>query len=355
MELPRDFISKQNKEFSLITGNGTTAIFLALRALGLKNKMIGIPSNLCYNVPLAILQSGNTPVAIDIELESYGINPSLLKEIELDCIIAVHTFGIPCKIEEIKNHCLVSNIPLIEDLAQCGFWDDTITPIGSFGDFSIGSFGSGKVIDIGHGGYLLWNDSRFSNQIIKEYNLLDRYDKSFDIEVEQTSKLMTTLYNKYYHSNHEKIYAPFIEGINLSRNHHFYKFDSSFYDEILSQIDHLEIRSITRDKKINEFQNLIIKQKLKIINHFHKPSGFRLWRGTLLIQNNFSILQRCIKKNINASTWFPQWSLFLKPTNDSKNFPNANYFDKHIFNYWIDETSNTKYLNAIIEEIAQEA
>ena len=67
-------------------------------------------------------------------------------------MIAVHGYGSTCDIQSIINICRDKHIPLIEDLAVAQGATVDLRPVGSFGDLSVVSFGSGKIIDVGHGG-----------------------------------------------------------------------------------------------------------------------------------------------------------------------------------------------------------
>ena len=53
------------KKYVLFTSNCSTSIYLLLKSLNLKNKKIIVPVNLCYDVILSIISSGNIPIIID--------------------------------------------------------------------------------------------------------------------------------------------------------------------------------------------------------------------------------------------------------------------------------------------------
>ena len=55
------------KKYCFLTSNCSTAIYILLKSLGLKRKLIIIPANICYDVVLSILFSGNIPYPLDID------------------------------------------------------------------------------------------------------------------------------------------------------------------------------------------------------------------------------------------------------------------------------------------------
>ena len=156
-----------DQKYAFLLGNATTALFVALNALGLKNKRIAIPNSVCVHVPIAIYLSGNTPHYLDISKSTLGIDLKELKSFgnKVDAVIAVHAYGAICDIIEIGNYCKTKNIPLIEDLAVSQGSSINNQPVGSFSDIAVVSFGSGKVIDVGHGGALLTSNKIFIERI----------------------------------------------------------------------------------------------------------------------------------------------------------------------------------------------
>ena len=161
-----------NQSYSFLLGNATTALVIALKALGLKNKKIAIPNSICIHVPIAIYLSGNIPFYLDISKLTLGLDLNELRKVglQIDAVVAVHAYGAVCDIVEISNFCKSENIPLVEDLAVAQGSSINDQPVGSFSDIAIVSFGNGKVIDVGHGGALLTSN----HDLIENINYLIR-------------------------------------------------------------------------------------------------------------------------------------------------------------------------------------
>ena len=82
----------------------------------------------------------------------------------ISACVPMHTFGNPCKIDEIANVCEEFNIPLIEDAAESlgSFYKGTHT--GKFGKLSAISFNGNKIITTGGGGMIITDDQELANK-----------------------------------------------------------------------------------------------------------------------------------------------------------------------------------------------
>ncbi|MGC9310396.1 MAG: DegT/DnrJ/EryC1/StrS family aminotransferase, partial [Candidatus Aenigmatarchaeota archaeon] len=135
--------------------SGTSALFLALKALEVKNgDEVILPSYVCASVLSAVNSTGAKPVLADIENEGYNICPKSAAEkitARTKSIIVPHMFGAPAGLEEL----LELKVPVIEDCAQSAGASYNGKKLGSFGAMSIFSFYATKVLTTGHGGMVL--------------------------------------------------------------------------------------------------------------------------------------------------------------------------------------------------------
>jgi perosamine synthetase len=152
--------------------SGTNALFLALKALGIKNgDEVVLPSYVCASVMSAVNNTGAKPVLADIESQGYNICPkSAAKKItsRAKAIIVPHMFGAPANLEELLN----IGIPIIEDCAQSVGGEYKGRKLGNFGVLSIFSFYATKVLTTGHGGMVLTD----SKELLEALEDLTRYD-----------------------------------------------------------------------------------------------------------------------------------------------------------------------------------
>jgi len=108
--------------YALGVANGTEALHLALRALGIGpgHEVITV-SHTAVATVAAVEMCGATPVLVDIRRESYTMDPSLLEKARSDrtrAIVPVHLYGQPCDLEQILAFALKHGIFVIEDCAQ---------------------------------------------------------------------------------------------------------------------------------------------------------------------------------------------------------------------------------------------
>lgn len=145
--------------------SGTAALHLALILLGVKSGDEVLCQSMTFAAsanPIAYL--GAIPVFIDSEKDTFNLCPNHLEEAIKDriskgktpkAIIAVHLYGMPYKVEEIKEISKKYNIPVIEDSAEALGSSFKGQKCGTFGDFGVLSFNGNKIITTSGGGALV--------------------------------------------------------------------------------------------------------------------------------------------------------------------------------------------------------
>lgn len=180
------YIERFEEEFKRYTGinyvkatsSGRFSLYLALKVLGIeKGSEIITTTFTCETIANTIVEYGSKPVFADIELETFNMSPdSTLEHInkKTRAIVAVHMYGIPSKIDEIRKIATDNNIFLIEDCAQAlGAVYDGVK-LGNYGDISFFSFGKGKHITTGQGGIIATNNKKYLENIDKHLNKLEK-------------------------------------------------------------------------------------------------------------------------------------------------------------------------------------
>jgi perosamine synthetase len=168
------------------TANGTSAIFLALKAIGVgKKDEVLIPSYACTSLLRPIMDSGARAILVDINPDDYNISledASNKKTAKTRAIIIPHIFGQPVKnIEQFAK----LGIPVIEDCAHSVGGEIHGRPIGSFGDISIFSFYATKMLTSGVGGMVLTRNE----DLLKKLERLTRYDQVEEIKEAYNSRM----------------------------------------------------------------------------------------------------------------------------------------------------------------------
>ncbi len=145
--------------------SGTAAIHLALEILGVSRGDEVICQSFTFSASAnPIMYLGATPVFVDSEKETWNISPSLLEEAIKDriangitpkAIVAVHLYGMPYKVDEVRTIADKYHIPIVEDSAEALGSTHNGIHCGSFGDIGILSFNGNKIITTSGGGALL--------------------------------------------------------------------------------------------------------------------------------------------------------------------------------------------------------
>jgi dTDP-4-amino-4,6-dideoxygalactose transaminase len=149
-------------KYAVFAPNGTLGLFLAILALDLpKGSEIIIPTFTFYASATSAIYAGLKPVFVDVDPETYYMNPEAIEKAvtsNTKAIMPVHIYGQSCDLEPILKVAKKYNLKVIEDAAQ-GFgvtFEGRHT--GTLGDVGMISFFSDKVITMGEGAVLLTQD-----------------------------------------------------------------------------------------------------------------------------------------------------------------------------------------------------
>lgn len=167
------FINRFEKSFAKYIGtnnamtvtNGTTALHLALRTLGVTaGDEVIVPTFTYIATISAVIYTGATPVFVDSRADTWQIDPvQIEKKINkrTKAIIVTHLYGQPAEILTIKQIANHYKLYLIEDCAEAIGSKIGNEHVGIFGDISTFSFYGNKTITTGEGGMLVTNNRTF--------------------------------------------------------------------------------------------------------------------------------------------------------------------------------------------------
>ncbi len=165
-------------KYAIATVNGTAALHIALKLAGVDENSEVITQPLTFIATCnAISYCNAVPVFVDVDKDTMGMSPQSLKSFlmsetiqkeggcynkttgkKITAAVPMHTFGHPCRIDEIAEICDEHNIVLIEDAAESlgSYYKNQHT--GTFGEIGVLSFNGNKTITTGGGGMLITND-----------------------------------------------------------------------------------------------------------------------------------------------------------------------------------------------------
>lgn len=170
--------------YAIAIVNGTNALHMALLLADVEKGDEVISQSLTFIATCnAISYIGAHPLFIDIDKDSLGLSPTALRSYletnveirggfaynintgrRIKACVPMHTFGFPCRIDEIAEICEAWNIVLIEDAAESigSYYKGKHT--GTFGKIGTFSFNGNKTITSGGGGALITNDIKLAKR-----------------------------------------------------------------------------------------------------------------------------------------------------------------------------------------------
>lgn len=143
-----------NLNYLLYVSNGTIALQIAIKALELKGEIITTPFSFVATTN-SILWQGCEPVYVDIDPETFNIDPSKIEEAitpKTSAILATHVYGNPCDIDAIQNIADKYGLKVIYDAAHCFGTKYKNKSIFAYGDISTTSFHATKLFHTIEGG-----------------------------------------------------------------------------------------------------------------------------------------------------------------------------------------------------------
>ena len=169
---------------AIATVSGTCALHIVLKLAGVQPGYEVITQPVSFVATAnSIAHCGAKPIFLDVERETLGLDPTALKSFlqvharirENSCYnkttgnriaacVPMHTFGHPCRIDEIYEICNDYHISLVEDSAESlgSLYKGKHT--GTFGQFGVYSFNGNKIVTCGGGGAIVTNDEALAKR-----------------------------------------------------------------------------------------------------------------------------------------------------------------------------------------------
>lgn len=170
-EFEREFAAFTGCSRAVGVGNGLDALRLVLEGFGIgEGDEVLVPAFTFYATWLAVMQTGATPIPVDVDLGSSNIDPAKLEEqmtSRTKAIIAVHLFGRPAEMTRLRAFSKKFGIKLIEDAAQAhGAMHDSQF-VGNLGDAAAFSFYPTKNLGaLGDAGAVTTDSERLADFIV---------------------------------------------------------------------------------------------------------------------------------------------------------------------------------------------
>jgi len=169
---------------AVVCDNGTNALYMALILEGVTRGDEVITQPLTFIATAnAITYTGAQPIFVDIDKDTLGLSPDALVEFldinttqnsgrcinkiterKIAACVPMHTYGHPCRIDQIVHICKQYNIAVVEDAAESmgSLYMEKHT--GTFGSIGVLSFNGNKILTTGGGGMLLFQDEGLADK-----------------------------------------------------------------------------------------------------------------------------------------------------------------------------------------------
>lgn len=271
----KEFAAYCGAEFAIGVGSGTEALHLALLACGVQpaDEVITVPNTAIPTIS-AISFANATPIFVDIDPQSYTMNPSKIEERitrKTKVILPVHLYGHPADMDPILEIARHYNLKVIEDAAQAHGAKYKSEQVGTLGDMGCFSFYPSKNLGAyGDGGIVVSNDMELANKIclLRNYGQEKRYYhtiKGFNSRLDEMQAAILRIKLKYLDDWNEKrrknaaAYCQLIENNSIGKPN---EADFAYH------IFHL---FVIRCERRNELQAFLNKKEIGTFIHYPIP------------------------------------------------------------------------------------
>src|SRR4030042_4610115 len=162
------FAAYCDAKYGIAVCNGTSALHLALVALGIKDDdEVIVPNFTMIASAVSVCYAGAKPVFVDAEPHTWNIDPAGIEEMitrKTKAIMPVHIYGHPCDMEPIWEIAKRYDLKVIEDAAEAHGAEYRGQKSGSLGNIAAFSFFANKNITTGEGGMVVTNDDELAGK-----------------------------------------------------------------------------------------------------------------------------------------------------------------------------------------------
>lgn len=276
-QFEEDFSQYCGVRYGIATSNGTTALHLALTALGIGAGDEVIVPDITFAATInAVIYTGATPVIVDIEKDSWCIDPDKIEKAitpKTKAVIPVHIYGQPCDMGRIGDIAQKHHLYIVEDCAEAHGAEWQHKKVGSFGIISCFSFFGNKILTTGEGGMCVTDNRELNDKM----RVLRDHGMSRE--------------RKYYHE---------VVGFN-------YRMTNMQAAIGVAQLEHideiLEWRQFLEEKYRNKFLEI---SGLQMQRNDFKDRKKIAWLVSALVDGNKrdAVLRRLKENNIDARPFF---------------------------------------------------
>lgn len=172
-EIEKQISEKIGVKNAVALASGTASLHIAVKLAGLKPGERVFCTDMTFGATVnPVVYEGGIPVFIDTEYDTWNMCPDALEKAferypDVKKVIAVHLYGVPCKLDEIRKICNKNGAALIEDAAESLGASYKGKQTGSLGNIGCISFNGNKIITGSSGGMLLTDEKNIADKARK--------------------------------------------------------------------------------------------------------------------------------------------------------------------------------------------
>lgn len=181
VDFEKKFAEYCGMTYGVTTSNGTTALHLALAALGIGEGDEVIVPNITFASTInAVLYVGAKPILVDIEKDGWCLEADEMEKAitkNTKAIIPVHIYGQPCNMDRIMDISKAHGLYVVEDCAEAHGAKYDGKRVGGFGIINCFSFYGNKIITTGEGGMCITNDNKLNEKmrVLRDHGMNKQY------------------------------------------------------------------------------------------------------------------------------------------------------------------------------------
>lgn len=194
----KEFAKFCNVKHCIGVGNGTDALFIALKVLGIgPGDEVIVPANTFIATSEAVTLTGAKVAFVDIDPKTYNMDPNKLEDAlkkrlaphaslltsRVKAVIPVHLYGQPADMDPILEIAKRYDLKVIEDAAQAHGAEYKGRKVGTLGDVACSSFYPGKNLGAyGDGGVIVTNNDEIAvkARMLANHGRIDKYDHQIE-------------------------------------------------------------------------------------------------------------------------------------------------------------------------------
>jgi perosamine synthetase len=305
-------------KYAIATVNGTAALHIALKLAGTDENSEVITQPLTFIATCnAISYCNAKPIFIDVDKDTMGLSPQSLQSFlesetlqrdglcynkttgkKITAVVPMHTFGHPCRIDEIAVLCEKHNIALVEDAAESlgSYYKGRHT--GTFGKIAAFSFNGNKTITTGGGGMIITDDEALAKQA-KHLTTTAKVPHPYEYIHDEIG------YNYRLPNLNAALGCAQMESLDaiLKNKRELAKIYSDFFAQ-----QKIEFVTEASDTKINYWLNAVVLKNKEKRDLFLKETNEKgvMTRPIWALMNKLEMFKNCQSTDLSNAVWLEE-------------------------------------------------